>query len=41
MASAKERYASGEWLTPSLMMFGAVAMLVGTIASLVFLFSTA
>jgi alpha-1,2-mannosyltransferase len=41
MSSVKERYASGEWLTPSLITFGAVAMLIGTIASLVFLFGTA
>jgi alpha-1,2-mannosyltransferase len=41
VASARERYASGEWLTPPLMTFVAVAMIVGTVASLVFLFGTA
>ena len=41
MTSGKQRYASGEWLTPSLMTFAAIAMIVGTLASLAFLFGTA
>jgi alpha-1,2-mannosyltransferase len=41
MSSAKERYASGAWLTPPLMLFVAIAMLLGTVASLAFLFATA
>jgi hypothetical protein len=41
MSSAKERYASGEWLTPPLMTFTAIAIIVGTLASLAFLFGTA
>src|SRR3954465_14771203 len=41
MASASERWASGAWLTPPLMRFAAVAMIVGTVASLAFLLATA
>jgi alpha-1,2-mannosyltransferase len=41
VTSAKERYASGEWLTPQLMTFTAVLVLAGTIVSLGFLFFTA
>jgi len=41
MSSAKERYASGEWLTPPLVTFTAVMMIGGTLASLIFLFATA
>jgi hypothetical protein len=41
MASATERWASGDWLTRPLMTFAAVAMIVGTIASFTFLFATA
>jgi alpha-1,2-mannosyltransferase len=41
MSSAKERYASGAWLTPPLLTFVAIAMIVGTVASLAFLFGTA
>jgi alpha-1,2-mannosyltransferase len=41
MSSARERYASGAWLTPPLMTFVAIAMIVGTVASLAFLFGTA
>ena len=41
MSSAKERWASGAWLTPPLMTFVAIAMIVGTIGSFVFLFGTA
>ena len=37
MSAAKERYASGAWLTPPLMTFVAIAMIVGTVASLAFL----
>ena len=41
VTSAKERYASGAWLTPPLMTFTAVLVLAGTIVSLGFLFFTA
>jgi alpha-1,2-mannosyltransferase len=41
MSATSERWASGAWLTSPLMTFGAIAMIVGTVASLVFLFGTA
>ena len=41
MSTAKERYASGEWLTSPLMRFTAIMMIVGTLASLAFLFGAA
>jgi len=41
MPSASERWASGVWLTRPMMTFAAVAMVVGTAVSLIFLFGAA